>query len=355
MRREVIHAPTGHHPGHPGVVVPARTDPAGVSGPTKPQARGRRWRRSSPGLYVPADVSTELPEQRIVEAAQMIPGYGGVTGWAALCWQGGRWFRGDDLWVEGQRALRDVTVATMIHARSRPGVVFSEERLNRREILMCDGLPLTIAARSVCFEARYAPDLRSAVRVFDMAAYNDIVSLAECAAYLPHLNGWTGVPQCREAFALAEENAWSPREVDMRLAWRPDPGGRLLLCNVPVFDLHGQLIGTPDLLDPVVGIVGEYDGAHHLAGPQRSKDVRREAAFRAVGLEYVTMLAADLADPHHFEWRLRDCYGRAARRTADERRWTLQRPPWWVSTDTVAQRRALTESQRARLLAHRLA
>lgn len=226
MRREVIHAPTGHHPGHPGVVVPVRPDPSGLAGPTRYQARGKRWRRSSHGFYVPAEVSAELPEQRVVEAAQMIPGYGGVTGWAALCWQGGRWFPGDDLWIEGQPALRDITVATMIHARSQPGVVISEERLNRREILMVDGLPLTIPARSVCFEARYAPDLRSAVRVFDMAAYNDIASLAECAVYLPHLNGWTGVPQCREAFALAEENAWSPREVDMRLVWRPDPAAR---------------------------------------------------------------------------------------------------------------------------------
>ena len=36
------------------------------------------------------------------------------------------------------------------------------------------------------------------------------------------------------------------------------------LCNVPVFDRFGQHIGTPDLLDPVAGVVGEYDGALHL-------------------------------------------------------------------------------------------
>jgi hypothetical protein len=355
MRRRVSFAPTGDHPGHPGVVVPVRVDRAGVTGPTPYQARSKWWRRSSPEFYVPAHVSTELPEQRIIEAARLIPGYGGVTGWAALCWMGGRWFRGDDLWVDGVQALRDVTLATMLHARRHPGVRISEERLNPLEIMMVDGLPLTIPAYSVCFEARYAPNLRAAVRAFDMAAYNDILSLAECAAYLPHLNGWTGAPQCRAALALAEENAWSPREVDLRLIWRPEPSLPRLLCNVPVFDLRGRLIGTPDLLDPVAGIVGEYDGAHHLAGPQRAKDVRREADFRGAGLEYVTMLGADSADPGHFAWRLRDCYRRAERRTADERRWTLERPPWWVPTDTVAQRRALTESQRARFLAHRLA
>lgn len=298
---------------------------------------------------------TELPQQRIVEAAQVIPGYGGVTGWAALCWMGGRWFRGDDRWVDGAQVRRDVTVATMIHARSQPGIRISEERLNHREIMMFDGLPLTIPERSVCFEARYAPDLRAAVRVFDMAAYDDLVSLAECEAYLPHLNGWTGVPQCRDAWALAVENAWSPREPDMRLAWTLGAGLPTPLCNVPVFDLDGRHLGTPDLIDPVAGVVGEYDGVHHLAGPQRATDVRREAAFRGAGLECATMLSADLPATHHFEWRLRDCYRRAGRRPADERRWTLERPPWWVPTDTVAQRRALTADQRERLLAHRRA
>ncbi|WP_134739934.1 hypothetical protein [Nocardioides sp. 503] len=355
MRRKVTFAATGPHAGHPGVVVPVPVDPRGLAGPTPNEARGPRWRRTGPNLFVPASVGADLPEQRIVEAAQLIPGYGGVTGWAALCWMGGRWFRGDDLWRDGSPASRDVAVATMLHARRQPGVFISEERLNVREILVHDGVPLTVAARSVCFEARYAPDLRAAVRALDMAAYDDLVSLEECAAYLPHLNGWTGVPQCRAALALAEENAWSPREVDMRLVWRPEPDRPRLLCNVPVFGLDGQHLGTPDLLDPVAGVVGEYDGAHHLTGPQRSKDVRREADLRRAGLEYVTMLAADSPDPHHFEWRLRDCYRRAERRTADERRWTLKRPSWWVPTDTVAQRRALTRSQRARLLAHRRA
>ena len=41
----------------------------GTSGPTPKQARGRGWRRTSRGLYVPADVDGSNPEQRIVEAA----------------------------------------------------------------------------------------------------------------------------------------------------------------------------------------------------------------------------------------------------------------------------------------------
>lgn len=332
--------------------MPVRVDPAGITGPTPNQARGKQWRRTGPGLYVPADVDRERPEQRIVEAAELLPGYGGVTGWAALRWQGGRWFDGRD---QGGRRERDVVLATMIHARKHEGLRFSEERLSHPEITMVDGLPLTIPARSVLFEARYAASLRQAVRFIDLAAYDDLVSLAECYAYLPHLNGWTGVPQAREALAMADENCWAPTEVDMRIAWTVLGGYPRPLCNRPVFTKDGRFLGTPDLLDPEAGVVGEYDGAHHLDAAQRSVDVRREALFRSVGLQYVTMLAPDLADPSHFLWRLDDAYCRALFLPRRDRQWTLERPNWWVSTDTVDQRRSLTESQRARLLAHRLA
>ncbi len=330
--------------------MPVRVDPDGVRGPTPGQAAGARWRRTSRGFYVPAATSVESVDQRIVEAAQVLPGYGGVTGWAALWWLGGRWFTGTRA---GGSVQRDVTLATMIHARAQPGIGISEERLGPRELTYSDGLPITHAVRSVCFEARYAPDVGAAVRVFDLAAYNDLVSWEECADYLAHLNGWTGVPQARKAHLLSCENAWSPREIDMRLIWHREAGHAMPECNAPVFDLDGRFVGTPDVIDPVAGVLGEYDGAHHLAGPQRSRDVRRESDFRRLGLEIVTMLAGDNHDPGHFRQRLRDCYARAARRPASERRWTLDQPSWWIPTQTVAQRRALSAHDRRRLLRHR--
>src|SRR5690242_3155835 len=52
----------------PDLVLPVRVDPTGRDGPTRAQARGPRWRRSSPGLYVPVGTPDDLVEQRIVEA-----------------------------------------------------------------------------------------------------------------------------------------------------------------------------------------------------------------------------------------------------------------------------------------------
>jgi hypothetical protein len=122
-----------------------------------------------------------------------------------------------------------------------------------------------------------------------------------------------------------------------------------------VFDLSGNHIGTPDLLDPVAGVVVEYDGAMHLKGARRARDVRREEAFRQVGLECLTVLAGDSSNRPLLAGRMIAARERALWIPEDARRWTIQPPPWWIPTLTVAQRRALTESQRARLLRHRAA
>ena len=201
---------------------------------------------------------------------------------------------------------------------------------------------------------RYARNLSEAVRAFDMAAYSDLVTIAELVAYALEHPGWTGVPQCREAVPYLEENCWSPREVDLRLTWVVDAGLPRPLCNVPIFDRFGRHIGTPDLLDPEAGVVGEYDGALHLAGEQRARDVRRMEAFREVGLETFTMLSSDLPRRRQMADRMIASRRRALWLGESVRPWTVEPPPWWTPTTTVAQRRALSEADRERYLRLRL-
>jgi hypothetical protein len=346
-----VFRPPPFHPSRPTLVGPVRLDPEGRVGPTTAQARGAGWRRSSRGRYVPADVDADDPAQRIIEAAAVLPAYGGVTGWAALHWWGGHWFDGR-AW--GSRHRRDVWLATGdIHIREQPGISICEEKLDPRDLTVVDGLRVTTALRSALFEMRYAASERLAVVAMDMVAYSDLVSIAEMREYAAAHSSWTGIPQARDALPHADENAWSPPEVLMRLSWTFDAGRPRPLCNAPIFDPAGRHIGTPDLLDAHAGVVGEYDGALHLLGRQRARDVRREADFRSVGLEYVTMLAADLLDPSHFVGRLHAAYRRAGYEPESGRAWTIARPAWWTSTDTVARRRVLTDAQRARLLRRR--
>ena len=149
--------------------------------------------------------------------------------------------------------------------RPQTGVRISAERLDPRDLIVVDGISLTSAVRSTCFEMRYAADERQAAATLSMAAYYDLVSVEELAEYAGRHSGWTGIPQCRKAIPLAEENCWSPVEVEMVVVWRVDAELPGPLCDRPVLDLSGPHIGTPDLLDVEAGVVGQYNGELHLA------------------------------------------------------------------------------------------
>lgn len=331
-------------------VRPVGLDPTGLDGPTRGTARGPAWRRTSHGSYVPATVDSSLPEQRVIEAAAVLPEVGGVTGWAALRWAGAPWFDGRTPGGDPQ----DVDLATCYDdVRSQPGMRVCQERLPPSELCDHDGVRMTVPVRSLFFAMRRAPDLRSAVIAADMAAYSDLVSVAELWDYALAHPGWTGVPQARKAALLAVENSWSPRESALRLVWTLDAGLAEPLCNCPVFDLDGRLIGAPDLVDPVSGLIAEYDGAVHLEGMQRARDLRRLDRFRDHGLEPVVVLSSDMGDRELVVRRLLAGHERAIARTTARRRWTVDPPAWWTPTHTVALRRALVAADVRRLLAHR--
>lgn len=333
----------------PGLVRPVRLDPAGKHGPTRGQARGKTWRRTSHGFYVPATVDSELVEQRIVEASAMVPPNGAITGWAALRWQGGAWFDGTG--AAGQPL--PITILLSSHdIREQPGIITCGEGTAPGNIVCVDGVKVTRPAWSVAFMMRRTTSARGGVVALDMAAYSDLVSIAEVAAVIGGQSSWTGVPQGRWCLGMGSENSWSPAEVYMRLTWAIDGGFRCPEANVPLFDSAGRHIGTPDLVDATAGVVGEYDGAHHLQRDQRVRDVHRDERFRDHGLEVVLWMAGDRRSD--FLVRLSSAYRRALRR-GGPRTWTIQAPPGWVSTRTVEQRRALTADQRSRFLRYRAA
>ena len=172
------------HPARPGLVRPLAVDATGEQGPTKVQARGKKWRRTSHGFYLPAEVDDSVVEQRIVEAGALLPAYGGLTGWSGLRWGGATWFDG----MSGAGTTRRPVLLAVMHSeiRSQPGVQVTSERLPPRDLMMLDGLGLTTHVRSTCFEMRYASGEREAVVALDMAAASDLVSIAEVNEFAAH-------------------------------------------------------------------------------------------------------------------------------------------------------------------------
>lgn len=336
------------HLTRPGLIAPVHLDPHGVTGPTTGQARGPQWRRVGAGWYVPARVPRGAStQQRIVEAVGGLPPGAAVTGWAALHWLGARWFDGFN--ADGSARPVPVAASERHVVRKRDGVIGSEDWLFDDDIIVIDGLPITVPERSVTFEARTAKDEVSATQVIDMAAYDDLVSVEELAAYTERLAYRPGKRQLERALSVASENAWSPMETVMRRFWQSD---RLcvLQCNTPVFDAAGQHLFTPDLLDPEAGVAGEYDGHLHDPGRARSRDLVREELYRRHGIEVVTMMAGP-GERGRFLDRLAGAYARSRR--PGPRSWTTTPPPWWTDTSTVDLRRALPAEQRERLLRHR--
>lgn len=290
-------------------------------------------------------------DQRIVEAAARLPAHGAVTGWAALRWHQASWFEGTD--HTGSQRPVPLALDDRHSVRGNSRLLVSQEILPPGVIRRVRGLRLTDPRWSVAFEMRKAASDEEAVVAFEMAAFQDLVSIAELRDFVEsHLWVRQGVQRIRDLLHLLEENSWSPMEPVMRMTWLATELGRPR-ANRPVFDLNGRFVGTPDGFDPVAGVYGQYDGALHLAGGVRHGDVAKEASYRALGLEGVTMMAGDVGDRGPFVARLRAAYARAERRPVQDRRWLAEPPGWWVPTWTVEQRRALTSYERSRFLRYR--
>lgn len=313
-----------------GLVRPVRLDPAGVTGPTRGRARSRTWRRSSHGFYVPSHVDSTVPEQRVLESAVLLSEGGAVTGWAALRWRGAGYF--DGLAPDGRTVL-PVPLAVGAHGdlRRRPGITVSRDRLSAEEVTTLRGVPCATVERALFDAMRKCPDEREAAVAMDMAAAAELTSVRRMRRYVGTRTGWNGRPQVEAALELADENSMSPAETRMRLVWMLDAGLPRPLVNRPVFDLRGGLIGIADLLDPVAGVVGEYDGAAHRGLRRHSKDVRREDRFRRAGLEYFKVVSLDMLDRELVVDRMLATRARAKFLRPDQRRWTLTPPDGWYA------------------------
>jgi hypothetical protein len=300
--------------------------------PTKGQAEGPSWQRVAPGWYVPA-VRSDSVEQRILEQShRLADGAGGaVTAWGSLRWQGAAYF--DGLGPGGLDALPVPLLVGTGNLRPSPGSRISKEQLAPTERVIVDGIPVTRIQRALFDEVRRRNELWSGVQAIDMVAAARLISCALFWAYVLHRPAWEGVPLVRKAVGLASDDSRSPRETWLRLVWvllaeLPPP-----VCNKPVFDRDGQLLGIPDLFDPVAGLVGEYDGAHHKDLVHHRSDVSREELFRNHGLEYFEVVQGDSRAVA--AQRIRDARARAKFLPPESCAWTLTLPPRYPEPESL--------------------
>ena len=310
-----------------GLVRPVRTDPTGLNGPTAGQSRGRHWRRTSQGFYVPVEVDDNVPEQRILEQSMRLPEGGAVTGWASLRLWGGGFF--DGLARDGRTRL-PVPLATGGPAiRGDKQVSVSRDRLPPEEVRVRYGIPCTTALRALFDAMRSAPDLTEAVVDMDMAAAAEITSILRMRDYLGSKYRWTGLPQVHAALGLASERSRSPNETRTRILWVLGAGLPRPQVNCEVFDRSGRLLGIADLLDLEAGVAGEFDGAEHRRASRQTQDAAKEDMFGRHRLEMFRVTGLDLGHPDRVVSRMLATRARALWQPLEKRTWTIVPPPWW--------------------------
>lgn len=248
-----------------------------------------------------------------------------MTGWASLRFRGARYFDG---FVEHGLAPVPLVVGDAC-LRPDPNSVISREQLAAGERELVDGIWCTVPERALFDEIRRHRDMWRAVADVEVAVAAGLLSFADFAGYVRKRNPWTGIGFARDVVALAGFGCWSRPETRMALVWTYDAGFGRPLCNVPVFDRAERLVAIVDLLDPVAGCVGEYQGGHHKEGAQHRDDVARGDGLRKVGLEVFEVVGGDLADGPLVQGRMRSARDRSLFLSDGERAWTLDKPAWW--------------------------
>lgn len=319
----------------PRFVQPVPADPTGRHGPTRGQARGRRWRRTSPNRWVPADAECDQPAQRIVEQAELLPRLGGVTGWAGLHLAGARWFAGAD--ATGASLPVPLAIGPLHELRYAPGVEAHRQTIHYDDLVVRHGIRCVSVHRSLFDEMVRLASAREAAIALEMVMFAELTSLRRFASYVETRGGKTGVGRVREALAMAVEGPASPQESRTLRVWELDAELPRPLCNADVFGPDGAFLGRPDLLDPVAGLVVEYDGAHHRETHQRARDIEREERLRSHGLEYLSIVGGQLTDRHTMAERMIAARRRALRWRRPQT-WTLAPPPGTLPPLTLDER-----------------
>lgn len=259
--------------------------PVGPTGPSRGQAAGPRWRRSSAGLYVPASVDGSVVEQRIVEQGARLPAGGAVTGWA-----GCRLHRVgllDGLLPDGKTEM-PVPLVMPASSRIRPdaGVRVLARALPPWEIVRLYGVPTARLARCAFDAIRLADDEREAIVVAEMVLATRLISPERLRAFARGHRREHGATRVLSVLDQSSEWSRSPNETRLRLIWERDahlPPG--LEVNRTVLGERGQVLGIADLLDVEAGLVVEFDGRDHRKGARHRKDVRKQEALLNHGLE----------------------------------------------------------------------
>ena len=274
--------------------------------------------------------------QRIRDAQAAMPAGALIAGWAAAYAHG----------IDSLDGLHHLTLAPLpvsvllppgSRRRSTAAIHYRQSKRLVRGVRI-EGVPVTGLLRTAYDLARDAPDLTEAVVALDAFLYSRMLKPEHLHRSIASVDGYRGATQARQAVQLARIGVRSTWESRLRMLAVLELGLVDLQPNRAVFDLDGNLLGIPDLLDAEAALALEYDGATwrssrdkgHRNREQHREDNAREELFERAGLIVVRAEKDDLVK---YRQRLveRITTARADGISRDRRRdrWTLDEPDNW--------------------------
>ncbi|WP_026255859.1 hypothetical protein [Mycobacterium sp. 155] len=198
------------------------------------------------------------------------------------------------LW-SGQRAVITGRAAAALHGaeyvdrdspieliwrNNRPprGIVTHNDRLCDHEVVEINGMAVTAVPRTALDLGRYLPR-EAAVAHLDALARTTGLGSEHVQPLVEHYRGARGVRRAREALALLDAGAQSPKETWLRLLVM-DAGYPRPQTQIPVLEPDGFPFAYLDMgwEDMMIGL--EYDGEQHQA--ERGRYVWDEKRLRRV-------------------------------------------------------------------------
>ena len=297
-------------------MAPVRRRAEGAAGPTPGVLRGPTWLQVARGWHVPVG-TPRTPEQRAYEVGARLRPDGLLTGWAALRLAGASYFEG---LAHDRRTPLPVPVLLHHEARLRgPEVLVERTRGPLPAAVIRSGVRCVPSELALLHEVRRATSRRRAGVMVDMALAARVVDLerlretASTHRRLPAAAAYALERACAECR--------SPRESEMMQVWESAAGFPRPLMNREVRDLTGRLLAVVDLLDVEAGVCGEFNGAAHRSAARQSRDEKRHADLRAVGLETFAVVGRD-SEKVQVE-RMTAARGRALWLPPAQRRWQV--------------------------------
>jgi hypothetical protein len=258
--------------------------------------------------------------------AELLPPGAAIGGWAAARLQGAVEFDG-----RGRSGMTVEPVPVVLPppmlVRARPGMARWRSALDPGDCDVVHGITCTSPLRTA-FDLARRRSLREAVVALDQLGRLLCVNPHHVRRYGGQHRGWRGVAVVRRAVPLCDPRARSTGETRLRLIWVLDADLPLPEVNPSIYDEEGRLLGISDLLDPSLGLVGEYDGAGHREADRHTLDNHREEGLEDAGLIVVRATSIDVGlERRRTAARLVGASRRAQRQQGEARRWTWRPEP----------------------------